>query len=285
MINSTTSSDDYHQPRLLPYSTLPASSTRGTCGYYSNKNPLSASSEPNIIDLTIIDRITKYGEIAPNSRKLNDEEILRQPIVRNLDNGKYIPLSDANPITQTILERVHGTSSVIALRQNSIFTSNINLRKNSLDTNNLSKSELNLSRQKHQHNHDDNQSTSSGSSSTKSSPTTVLSSSSVTSTSSTTVRHAAPSIKKQLTKLMVRNFLRRRKNKTNSDHHETVDIDDEEDDNERLLINDGSNGDLKYKASRYLKEPTQFDKTQLLQTIVNAHNGPIWCMRYFEKFF
>ena len=76
--------------------------------------------------------LTKYGEISPNSRKLNDDEILRQPIVRNLDNGKYIPLSDANPMTQTIMERVHG--SMISLRQNSMFNSNINIRKNSSDT-------------------------------------------------------------------------------------------------------------------------------------------------------
>ncbi|CAF4408725.1 unnamed protein product, partial [Rotaria magnacalcarata] len=32
--------------------------------------------------------------------------------------------------------------------------------------------------------------------------------------------------------------------------------------------------------SRNLKEQPQFDKTQLLQTIVNAHNGPIWCMKF-----
>ncbi|CAF4902260.1 unnamed protein product, partial [Rotaria socialis] len=62
-------------------------------------------------------------------------------------------------------------------------------------------------------------------------------------------------------------------------HNDVVDMDEEEEDGERLLINDGSNGDLKYKSSRNLKEQPQFDKTQLLQTIVNAHNGPIWCMK------
>jgi hypothetical protein len=213
----------------------------------------------------MIDRITKYGEMTPDSGKLNDDEILRQPIVRNLDNGKYIPLSDANPMTQTIMERVHG--SMISLRQNSIFNSNINLRKNSSDTHNLSTSELNLSRKKQF------DSSSSDSSSTRSSHTTEAStsSSSVTNKSSRSVR----SVKKQLAKLVVMNFLRRNK-KTNDKHG---DVDDEEDDNERLLINDGSNGDLKYKASRHVKESAQFDKTQLLQTIVNAHDGPIWCMR------
>jgi hypothetical protein len=227
----------------------------------------------------MIDRITKYGEISPNSQKLNDEEILRQPILHNLDNGKYIPLIDANPMTQTIMERVHGNGSMINLRQNSIFNSNNNLRKNSSETNNLSKSELNLSRQKHKINNDDNESTSSESSSTKSSQTTAISSSSVNSKSLKSTKNSTKSIKKKLSRLVLKNFFRREKNSKSLDHKNTTDIDDEEDDNERLLINDGSNGDLKYKASRYLREQPQFDKTQLLQTIVNAHNGPIWCMR------
>jgi hypothetical protein len=214
-----------------------------------------------MIDLNTIDHITKYGEITPNSGKLNDDEILRQPIVRNLDSGKYIPLSDANPMTQTIMERVHG--SMISLRQNSIFNSNIN----SSDTNHLSTSDLNLSRQQQF------DSSSSDSSSTKSSSAVTTSTSSVTNKSSRSPGHGLLPTKKQLAKMVVMNFLRRKK-KTDDKH-----VDDEEDDNERLLINDGSNGDLKYKASRYLKEPAQFDKTQLLQTIVNAHDGPIWCMK------
>jgi len=226
----------------------------------------------------MIDRITKYGEISPNSQKLNDEEILRQPILHNLDNGKYIPLSDANPMTQTIMERVHGNGSVINLRQNSIFNSNNNLRKNSCETNNLSKSELNLSRQKHKINNDD-ESTSSESSSTKSSQITAISSLSGNNKTLKSTRNSGKSIKKQLSRLVVKNFFRREKNSKSYDQKNTLDIDDEEDDNERLLINDGSNGDLKYKASRYLREQPQFDKTQLLQTIVNAHNGPIWCMK------
>jgi hypothetical protein len=182
-------------------------------------------------------------------------------------------------MTQTIMERVHGNGSMINLRQNSIFNSNNNLRKNSSETNNLSKSELNLSRQKHKINNDDNESTSSESSSTKSSQTTAISSSSVNSKSLKSTKNSTKSIKKKLSRLVLRNFFRREKNSKSLDHKNTTDIDDEEDDNERLLINDGSNGDLKYKASRYLREQPQFDKTQLLQTIVNAHNGPIWCMR------
>jgi hypothetical protein len=176
-------------------------------------------------------------------------------------------------MTQTIMERVHGSSTMITLRSNSI-------RKNTLDTNNLSKSDLNLSRQKHknQDKDNDNESTSSGSSrSTKSSQATVTSSSLTAGKSPTSGTNAAKSIRKQLKKLAVRNFLRREKNQKNDDHQDTAD--DDEDDHERILINDGSNGDLKYKASRYLKEQPQFDKTQLLQTIVNAHDGPIWCMK------
>jgi hypothetical protein len=180
---------------------------------------------------------------------------------------------------QTIMERVHGNGSMMTLRKNSIFNSNHNLRQNSSDTKNLNTPELNLLRQKHKINNGDNESTSSESSSTKSGHTTVVSSSSTTGKSSKSAGNATISIKKQLTKLVIKNFLRRKKIPTHDDHHDIADIDDEEDDTERLLINDGSNGDLKYKASRNLKEQPQFDKTQLLQTIVNAHNGPIWCMR------
>lgn len=216
-----------------------------------------------MIDLNIIDRITKFGEISPNSRKLNDDEILRQPIVHNLDNGKYIPLSDANPMTQTIMERVHGTNSIMSFNSN----------------HNLNRSESTLLRQKHKNNDNDNESTSSASSSTKSSQTTTVSLSAVPTQSTTSTNSSSKSIKKQLRKLVMKNFLRRGKNIKTDDQQNAEYIDDEEEDGERLLINDGSNGDLKYKASRYLKEQAQFDRTQLLQTIVNAHEGPIWCMK------
>ncbi|CAF1564852.1 unnamed protein product, partial [Adineta ricciae] len=101
-------------------SRLSIASASNTSGYHSNRNVLSASSEPSIVDLHTIDRITKYGELSPNSRKLNDDEILQQPIVRNLDNGKYMPLIDANPMTQTILERVRRSESMIPSRRGSL---------------------------------------------------------------------------------------------------------------------------------------------------------------------
>ncbi len=170
-------------------------------------------------------------------------------------------------MTQTIMERVHG--SMLSLRQSSLYNSSMN----SSDTNHLSTSELSLSRQ--------NQfdSSSSDSSSTKSSQTaTTSTTASTTNKLSKSQEHGSLSKKKQLAKLVVMNFLRRKK-KTDDKHPDGVDVDDEEDENEKSLINDGSNGDLKYKSSRYLKEPLQFDKTQLLQTIVNAHGGPIWCMK------
>jgi hypothetical protein len=249
----------------LPYSsTLPAASVRGTGGYISQQKRFSTTSEPNLIDKNTIDHITKFGEISPNSRKLNDDEILLQPIVLDLDNGKYFSLGDANPMTQTILERAHGNGSMIGLRHNSI------LRKASMIDKSLSKSETNLANQ----NDDENESTSSESSS----HTTPISSSSVTSKSSISAGHGTTSLTRQITKFVVRRFLRKGKNRSNYEHRDSGDNDDEED-AERILINDGSNGDLKYKASRYLKEQAQFDKTQLLQTIVNAHRGPIWCMR------
>ena len=253
----------------------------------------SAISEPNIVDLNLIDRVTKFGELLPYSQKLNDEEILRQPIVRNLDNGKYIPLCDANPMTQTIMERAHGSASVISTRHTSILTSS-NLRRNSSDNHNhtvngMSSTEGHSVRRKpkikgvNDDDDDENESTSSASSSTKSSHTTAVSSLSTVSKSSTSVSRTASSLfhggKRQLTKLVVRNFLRRGVKRNASDRHDMGDINDEDDDGERVLINDGSNGDLKYKASRNSKEQAQFDRTQLLQTIVNAHDGPIWCMR------
>lgn len=216
-----------------------------------------------------IDRITKYGEIGPDSPKLDDDEILRQPILRNLDNGKYIPLSDANPMTQTILERLHGTGNMMSVAPNSIFHSAINLRKNSSDAN---RSEFRTKR------HDDGNMSSSDSSSAKSGHTTALSTSSEASKSSPPAPRKVSSVKQHLTKLVAINFLRRKK-KVVHEQQAPADLEDEEDDGERILINDGSNGDLKYKASRHVKDAVQFDKTQLLQTIVNAHNGPIWCMR------
>lgn len=257
-IKSNESSSKYSSA----FSTLPAKSSRISNG----QRFLSASSEPNIIDLSMIDRITKYGEISPNSRKLNDDEILQQPIVHNLDSGKYIPLSDANPMTQTIMERVHGRNSITS-----------NFRKTSSDMLNLNKSEPNLSRQKSKNNND-NQSTSSASSSTKSSQTTVLSLSAAPHNSSPSSNQTNISVKKKLTNLVMKNILRRKKPSKKKHDDEMNEIDDEED-SEKLLINDGLNGDLKYKASRYLKEQAQFDRTQLLQTIVDAHDGPIWCMR------
>ncbi|CAF2993969.1 unnamed protein product [Rotaria socialis] len=261
---------------------LPATSVRGTGGYYSNKKSIAASSEPCIVDLNKIDHITKFGELYPNSQKLNDDEILRQPIVLDLDSGKYIPLSDANPMTQKIIERTNRAGSIITLRHNSILNSRNNLRKSSLENNNtLSKSDMNLTNQKHATVQDDEiESTSSESSSTKSSRTTGMSLSSVTDKSSVSTIQSPMSIKKQLKNIVIKRFLRKKKIKKDFDPNNLPEIDDEDDDTERLLINDGSNGDLKYKSSRYLKEQTQFDKTQLLQTIVNAHIGPIWCMKF-----
>lgn len=258
------------------------------------------------MDLNLIDNRTKFNDLTSKTND-NNEPVL-QPLVHSLDNNnvKYIHLSDANPMTQTILERVHGSGSMMTLRHNSILNTN-NIRRNSSDnntTNNTNNTngtnilETSLTRQRHQPNDDeeeeeddddDNETTSSESSSTKSSHTIAVSSSSSTTHKSTTAAlRAASSLfhggKKQLTRLVNRSFLRKTGKKTIHGHHHTVDVDEEEEDGERLLINDGSNGDLKYKASRNLKEQPHFDKTQLLQTIVNAHNGPIWCMRYIYRY-
>ncbi len=293
LINSSpiSPSPQFQQQRSLQYPTLPVTtSTRNSGGYYTKITNLSAISEPNIVDLNLIDHITKFGEL---TSKLNDDEIILQSIVHNLDNVKYIPITDANPMTQTILERVHGSGSMMTLRHSSVLNSN-SIRRNSSENNNIingtNNLETNLTRQRHQSNEeeeeddDDVDSLSSSSSSTKSSHTIAISSSSSTANKSTTaaIRVAASLFhggKRQLTRLVNRSFLRQKGKKSTYGHHDIVDIDDEEEDGERLLINDGSNGDLKYKASRNLKEQPQFDKTQLLQTIVNAHNGPIWCMR------
>lgn len=228
--------------------------------------------------------------------KLNEQEH-----IHNHDNGKYVPLIDANPMTQTILERVHGSGSMMTLRQNSVLTSN-NLRRNSSENSNhsfhgITNLESSLTRQRRQSNDveeedeeddddDDVESTSSESSSTKSSHTIAVSSSSSSTTNKSTraALRAASFLfhggKRQLTRLVNRSFLRKTGKKVISGHHDIADIDEEEEDAEKLLINDGSNGDLKYKTSRNFKEQPQFDKTQLLQTIVNAHTGPIWCMRF-----
>ncbi|CAF1455193.1 unnamed protein product [Adineta ricciae] len=297
-VTSSPAVPPYQQQRSLPYPTLPViSNTRSTGDYYSKITNLSAISEPNIVELSLIDRKTKFEDFTNNNRKLintHEDDNLRQSHVHNLDNGKYLSIGDANPMTQTILERVQGSVSAMTLRQSSLLNSSntTSLRRNSSENNNMNGGnnlDVNMSRQRHQSNgeedeDDDNESTSSESSSTKSSHTAPISSSSssaVNKSSVAAVRAAASLFhdgKRQISRLMNRSFLRKTGKKIVQDH--IHDIDEEEEDSERLLINDGSNGDLKYKASRNLKEPSQFDRTQLLQTIVNAHNGPIWCMRF-----
>ena len=254
----------------------------------SRMNQVVSMSEPNMLDLNLIDRITRFGELTPNSHKLNDEEILQQPIVRDLDNGKYIPLCDANPMTETIMKRANASGANLMIpRHNSVLKNHHSGKSmpehhhsHAIDDSNDNSSR---STQKKVNLNDGDGSSSSESSSTRSTYTTGVSSSSTTSKSSKSIGRSTTSFfqgsKKQLTKLVVKNFLRRGTKKTNDEHTETIDGEDDDEEAERIPINDGSNGDLKYKASRTFKEQAQFDKTQLLQTIVNAHDGPIWCMK------
>lgn len=200
-----------------------------------------------------IDRITKYGEIDADSPKLDDEEILRQPILFNRDTGKYMPLNDANPIIQTILNRVHGNNNLLT-----------NTRLTSSD---LAKSDSNLSLSKQL---DEEYSSSSDSSSVKSGQTLASSTLSDHPKKSSTSNE----LKSSSSKFSTMNFFRRKK-KTIPEQDKPMHIDEDE----KILINDGLHGELKYKASKHLHETPQFEKTQLIQTIVNAHLGPIWCMR------
>ena len=270
---------------------MPAgTSVRASSGYHPKITNLSAISEPNIVELNLTGQPRKFGDLPT---KLNEKELHQQSIIHNLENGKFLPLTDTDPMTQTILERVHGSGSMMTLRHNSILNTN-NFRRNSSDNNTnlngVNGLETSLSRPRRKSNgeeadyDDDIESTSSESSSTKSTHTiAVSSSSSTTNKSGAAALRAASSLfhggKRQLTRLVNRSFLRKNGKKTVPERHRNADVDEEEEDGERLLINDGSNGDLKYKASRYFKEQPQFDRTQLLQTIVNAHQGPIWCMR------
>lgn len=255
-------------------------SSHRTTEQHSNEQTRSSSTELNMIDLMTIDRITKYGEITADSRKLDDEEILHQPIVFNRDTGKYVPLSDANPMIQTILERVHGNNTVLPVLSTSIFHSTMNILKSSSE---VTKSDPNLSRQKRRDDDDDDSLSSSDASSTKSGQTTGTSTLSDNAIKSSTSPEPISSRKKHLSKLAAMNFFRRKK-KTIDEPQQVNHADDDDDEYEKGLINDGLYGDLKYKASRHLKEAPQFDKTHLLQTIVDAHEGPIWCMRYeFER--
>ena len=218
--------------------------------------------------MNLIDRITRYGAVSPTSEILGDDEILRQPIVRNLDNGKYIPLSDANPMTQTILERVQqsgGTST--NSRRNSLFKTH-NLRKNSSELNNENLLRLNQI---------DGEQNSTSSSEASSQNTAISSTKSSKSADGSSTSFLGGG-KRQIKNLITKTLFRRTKTK------KTIEFDDDDDGFERGLINDGSNGDLKYKASRYIRDQTHFDKTQLLQTIGRAHDGPIWSMRFDTKF-
>ena len=295
----------YQQQRSLPYSTKPVpSSAHDRNQSYSKIKNFSAVSEPNIGEVNVAGRTTNLSELSSIHRTLNkNDEPHRSTTVHNFDRSKYILWSDANPMTQTILERVHCSGSMLTLRQNSMLTQHpsSSLRRNSSESDNINGitgSQLALARKRHkshgeqdeeeeEDDDDDNESTSSESSSTKSNHTIAISSSSSSSSanhkSSRAVVRAASSLihdgKRQLTRLVTSRFLRKSGNKLRHGNHDITAIDEDDDDTERVLINDGSNGDLKYKASRNLKEQPQFDKTQLLQTIATAHHGPIWCMR------
>lgn len=236
----------------------------------------SESAEPNFMDLNLIDRITRFGELSATGLKLDDDEILQQPIVRNLDSGKYVPFNDVNPMTQTIMERAHiNITNSTSSHRTSV------LRNHQSRT----KSNPNDSRSNKELNRDDNASSSSESVSTKSSCTTGVSSSSNASKSSKSKTERSGNSffqgrKKQLRKLVARNFLSKGAKKRTNENKEPIDADDDEEEiPERIPINDGSNGDLKYKASRSIKDHTQFDRTQLLQTIDKAHDGSIWCIK------
>ena len=239
--------------------------------------------------------MTKFGELASTSRKLANAELFSSFLLHQLGHNNYPRLTDANPINEKILERIHGNSSLMTPRHSSLLNNNHSqMRRNSSELDNINGAadlDTSLARQKHvlQGDHDeddddddDNESTSSASSSTKSSHTIAVSTPSTAAKSSKAAIRAASSLfhggKRQLTRLVNRSFLRRSGRKLSNGHHHTADFDEEDDDGEKLL-NDGFNGDLKYKASRNNKEQLEFDKTQLLQTIVNAHHGPIWCMR------
>lgn len=293
-MNSASKTASFHQQRSLPYPTLPSSSsTRGSNGFYSKITNLSAISEPNIVDMVF----TQFNELSASNRHRAAENEPFSPFLNHrFEHGTYFESTDANPINQTILERANGSTTIMSQRQNSILNKSHQLRRNSSDHDSINGTmnfESTMSRQRSQlkdgpdeddeEDEDDNESTSSESSSTKSSHTMPHSSpSNVTKSSKAAVRAASMLIrggKRQLSRLMTRSFLRRNGRKMNNGHQQALDADEEEDDGEKLLLNDGFNGDLKYKASRSLKDAPQFDKTQLLQTIVNAHQGPIWCMK------
>ena len=298
LISSTSKFSAFQQQRSLPYPTLPsasASTNRGVNGIYSKITNLSAISEPNIVDMTL----TQFNELSASNRsRATGDDSFSPFLTHRFDQSKYIESIDANPMTQTILERANGSTTLMSQRQNSILSKNHQLRRNSSDHDNINGSlnfEATMSRQRSQlkggdgeeeddeDEDDDNESTSSESSSTKSSHTIAHTSpSSISKSSKAAVRAASMLIrggKRQLSRLMTRSFLRRNGRKLPNGPQQPADLDEEEDDGEKLLLNDGFNGDLKYKASRNLKEQLQFDKTQLLQTIVNAHRGAMWSLK------
>lgn len=296
----------FQHQRSLPYPTIPSSSsTRNSISYFSRMINLSAMSEPNIVDINLNDYENGNEDIT-NRRKFPADDLFKPFILNNFDHDKYVRSSDANPMTQTLLERAKGSSALATSRQISSNNNTYNhQRRDSLEQNSIDSSnslELSLNRKKYgaktiddneddddeddddeeYDDDDDNESTTSESSSTHSSHTTVISSpSAITKSTKAAIRAASLLFrggKRQLTRLMSRSFLRKNV-KTNNGNQHATEMEEEDDDAEKLLINDGFNGDLKYKSSRILKDQTQFDKTQLLQTIVNAHNGPIWCMK------
>lgn len=215
-----------------------------------------------------IDRITKYGEITPDSRKLDDEEILHQPIVYNRDTGKYVPLGDANPMIQTILDRAHGSIGLLAAPSGPL-----NIRKNSSE---VTRSDSNLSRQKPRDDDGENDSSTSSDTSSQTMGTSILSDHG--NQSSTSSEPTNKTRKHHWSKIAAMNFFRRKK-KAVDEPQPSNSVDDEDDEGEKALINDGLYGELKYKTSRHFKETPQFDKSLILQTIVDAHAGPIWCMK------
>ncbi|CAF0839301.1 unnamed protein product, partial [Didymodactylos carnosus] len=262
--------DNIHQnttPSFQQQHSLPVSSPTCTTFPYSNRNhrtptifdprKLTAISEP--VNLDTIDCITKFGGLTRGGQTLNDDEIMKQPIVKNLDYGKYVPLQEAvpkefmNPMTMQILKTVNASANSSSTSMNN------SLRRNSTPNDyhhNYSPTVIKNETHSTRASNDELDSISTSSeASTKSSHTTAAS------TSTTKASQTA-----------VKNLLKG----TNGDS-EHEEFDDESDDDKDIVLNDS---DVKYKSSRNLTGHSIFDKTQLLQTIVTAHNGPIWCMRF-----
>ncbi|CAF0896212.1 unnamed protein product, partial [Didymodactylos carnosus] len=290
--------NNIHQSNNLPLQqqhSLPVSPSDCTALPYSNRNYGGASALESrkltsitpAVSLDTIDFITNLDELTSDSRTSNDDEIMKQPIARISDYGKYVTPQEAvpeefiNPMTMQILRTVNANANPISCSTNM----NNSLRRTSIPNDyhnhhrsSISSSIVNNETSSSKVSNDELDSLSTSSDGSTKSSHAAAASTSITKAPPKAVKSLFKGSKNQLSKLVNKKWpemhTKGKKGNGESEHEE---YENEIDEDKDVILNES---DVKCKSSRDLRGQTVFDKTQLLQTIVTAHNGPIWCIRF-----